>query len=133
MKVQSFVYDMGAAFISGYAVGGAFGAIKGMADNLNELPLVQINQTLNTASDFGGKCAYTSAFSAFVFDFTKVAANSAWPQKPILSYSLAGGAAGAFCASSCGKSKAVGGIAGATLGALYGFHLSQKATLDDLI
>ena len=123
---ESLINVAGKYFILGYAAGIGAGAITGMAENLNELPMVQLNQTLNKATRFGEYYGYHSAMTASIFHVSKSFSHKYIPN-PIVTSSIAGGAAGAYCGSYWGVKGAIGGgIAGSAVGALIGYHHSKK-------
>lgn len=123
---ESIVKAAGKYFILGYAAGIGVGGITGMAENLNELPMVQLNQTLNKATKFGEYCGYHSAMTASIYQISK-GVSYKFLSDPIITTTIAGGAAGAYCGSYWGVKGAIGGgVAGSALGALIGYHQSKN-------
>lgn len=131
---ETLVKVAGKYFILGYAAGIGAGAITGMAENLNELPMVQLNQTLNKATRFGEYYGYHSAMTASIYQLSKSISHKYIPN-PIVTSSIAVGAAGAYCGSYWGIKGAIGGgITGSALGALIGYHQSRTdSTVNNLL
>ncbi|OHS93304.1 Mitochondrial import inner membrane translocase subunit Tim17 family protein [Tritrichomonas foetus] len=131
---ESIVKAAGSSFIIGYGVGAGIGALTGMAQNLNELPLIQLNQTLNTASKYGERVGYQAAMATTIYNVSKHASDK-YIQNPIITTSIAGGCTGAFCGSYWGVKGAIGGgVAGSAIGALVGYHqYKNQITVSELL
>ena len=127
--MESLSSQVGLAFIGGYGGGFAAGAIVGLARNIDELPLIRLNQTLNTANYYGERVGYTVAMGIVVFQGTKMVTEKvAQGIHPIAESALAGGVTGAVLCSKGGWKRTVqGGAVGTCVGAAIGALLNRKS------
>lgn len=123
-RMDSLSGKVGLGFIGGYQAGFLAGGLVGLARNMDELPLVQLNQTLNTATSYGERVGYTAAMGVCVFEATKaLARRSKVHLHPVAESAVAGSVTGAVIGASGGwkralKGSALGGVVGAAIGAV---------------
>ena len=118
--MEKLATTAGKSFIYGYGTGFAVGSVASLALNIEELPLVRLNQTLNNGVKYGEIFGYKAAMSSTLFMATKSLAGKKI-DNPIITNAIGGAASGAFIGSTWGYKGAIGGgIAGSLLGALYG-------------
>jgi hypothetical protein len=118
---------IGASFLCGGATGFGVGALVGLSRNLDELPLIRLNQTLNTATWHAERWAYECAMVTSLAVVTKSMADKA-NMNPIAAYTSAGAVVGAFGGSHWGARSALeGGVLGAAVGAAVGFFADPAA------
>lgn len=119
---------VGLGFVGGYGAGFVAGSFVGLARNIDELPMVKLNQTLNTATSYGEKTGYTAAMGVCVFEATKMMTRRSHVRiHPIAESAIAGGVTGAVIAANGGWKKAMkAGAAGCVLGAAIGAAMSLR-------
>ena len=126
MMDKSFIETTGAFFIGGYAAGAGAGAIIGLAENLHELPAIQLNQCLNSATRFGQELAFASATGALSYRFAKNI-SSKYVNDELMPYTFAGATAGAAVGMKWGaKGMLKGGIAGSLIGTALGYYANNN-------
>ena len=122
----NFGKQVGVAFLGGYQAGFIAGAVVGLSQNINEMPMIQLNQTLNTATTYGEHVGYTAAMGVTLFKGTKMLMKRV-ELNPIAESAIAGGVTGAVLGSKGGWKKAVGGGAlGACVGATIGVAMEKN-------
>jgi hypothetical protein len=118
---------IGASFLCGGAAGFGVGALVGLSRNLDELPLIRLNQALNTATWHAERWAYECAIVTSLAVVTKSLADKA-KMNPIAGYASAGAVVGVFGGSHWGARSALrGGLLGAVVGAGVGFYADRPA------
>lgn len=117
---------VGGCFITGFGAGFGLGCISGLANNIDEYPLVRLNQTLNRGQKYGEQLGYRAAMSSTLFLGSRSLVGKKIDNK-IVTNAIGGGVAGAFLGSSFSAKGAIGGgIAGSFAGALYGYYLEKE-------
>ena len=116
----------GKSFIYGYGAGFAVGSVASLSINIDQFPLVRLNQTLNNGAKYGELFGYKAAMSSTLFLASKNIANKKI-DNPIITNAIGGGVSDAFLGSTWGYKGVIGGgVAGSLLGALYGYGVKQN-------
>ncbi|KAH0793420.1 Mitochondrial import inner membrane translocase subunit Tim17 family protein [Histomonas meleagridis] len=124
--MEKLATSAGKSFIYGYGTGFAAGSVASLALNIDELPLVRLNQTLNNGVKYGEILGYKAAMTTTLFMTTKSLVNKKI-NNPIITNAIGGAASGAFLGSHWGYKGAIGGgIAGSLVGALYGYGIKAN-------
>ena len=98
---------VGSCFITGYGVGFGIGCISGLASNIDEYPLVRLNQMLNKGQKVGEQLGYKAAMSSSLFLGSRALIGKKVDKEII-------------------KDAVGGGIIGTFTGALYGYFLDSN-------
>ena len=121
--------NIGTAFLAGYGSGALCGTIVGLSRTTDELPMITLNDCLNTATKYASDFGYTFGIASGLHTLSRQITKDLGV---VQSHAIAGGVAGAAIGSNWGMKGAIrGGAAGAAIGAVYGFS-KKNGYLNDL-